>query len=478
MIEIPENRVTTRGIDRIADGRGGQARQGLRARIPKALLLALLIGGASSSFVATTDLAGATSRGLKVVTQFQPPASGQIEVIATTFSARFNGKTPPPDPITNVTLPGASKPLNYGILYGSQLIRASGNVASYVWLTMALKPLGAAASHDQPLVGESLTVTPISTGSGSLHTTSEELTINNADESERVQFAAVLRADGVLQFSVIDPHDIVPNRFHWELNPIPSSAVSSWNSVFSLVENPQLNVATVVPSIDAILHANFLSGSGPSTTPTGGTLTGRMFAGSLPGTVDLALTPPSGGINALRLTALSHAEIKSKDAPPGWTCLNTGPSVVQCKGPTLTESFTTSLELFHIRNFAHILAYGYPRGTPGEFFQWNGSTSILPEPPTATPGATSGPLSVNCPSSVTQGQSIQITIHVGTAAAPVKVSWALPDGSSVLHTAIPNTTNPTTESDSIGTNLDGPWHAVASSGGQSAACRVITVYAG
>lgn len=331
----------------------------------------VLVAAFATPLLATTGSLGATTRGHRVVTQFQPPASGQIEVIAVTFSARFSGKTAPPHPITNVTLPGASKPHNYGLLYGSHLIRVSGKVANYVWLTMALKPLGERASHDQPLVGELRNI-PEFYNHG-LHVEAQRLTINNDDEAQLVQFSASVRADGVIEFSVIDPRSVATyNNFNWNLNPIPSSAPAVWNAVGSLIENPQLNSAAVVQRVSAILHANFLSGGSTPTAP--------------------------------------------------------------------------------------------------------GSTS---GPSTGTSGSTSsGALSVTCPSSVTQGQSIEITIHVPTPSEPVKVNWTLPSGSTVLHTAIPNTTNPTTEHDAIGTSEAGTWKALLSAQGQTATCPAITVNGG
>ena len=94
---------------------------------------------------------------------------------------------------------------------------------------------------------------------------------------------------------------------------------------------------------------------------------------------------------------------------------------------------------------------------------------------TVTGPTTSGSLRVSCPASVTQGQSIQITITVPTPSEPVKVNWMLPNGSTVLHTAMPNSTDPTTEHDAIGTSEAGPWKVVASAGGQTATCPAITV---
>lgn len=328
------------------------------ARISKRLLSLAFIAGAASPLMVPAATAEAATHSFEVVTQFQPPSAGQIEVIAVVFSARFSGRTAPLHPITNVTLPGASQPHNYGLLYGTRLTRVSGNVATYLWLTMALKPLGATGSHDQPLVGEVRSITAISPRSTSSPVKALELTINDADEPELAQFSATFRADGVLQFNVLKPKAVPTwNNFNWNRNPIPSSALTVWNSVGSLIENPQLSVPTVVQSIDATLHASFLSGS----TSTG------------------------------------------------------------------------------------------------------------------TGSSTSGSLRISCPTSVTQGQSIQIMITVGTPSAPVKITWTLPDGSTVVHTAIPNSTNPTTESDAIGTSQAGPWKVLASAQGQTATCPAITV---
>jgi hypothetical protein len=309
---------------------------------------------------------GASSARLRVVTQFQPPGAGRIELIAVTFRARFSGPAAPVHPLVKVTLPGAGPPHTYGLLSGTRLSRVQGKVATYVWLSLALKPLGAKPSPDQPLVGESRNIVPIGSGSVALHPEAQELTIDNSDEAEFAQLGSALKAAGVSSLSAtsfgVSAYDS-GTLFHWT----PTQLDGVWNAAMETLNQHHSSTVLPIGQIEV--------------------LTGLHFAG--------------------------------------------GPST---SGPTT--------------------------GTSGQ-----SATS-----PGLTP--TSGSLRLSCPSAVTQGQSIQITISVGTPSTPVNVLYTLPNGSTLPHVAIPNATNPSIKTDSVGTSLPGIWHIDASAAGQTATCTV------
>jgi hypothetical protein len=84
-----------------------------------------------------------------------------------------------------------------------------------------------------------------------------------------------------------------------------------------------------------------------STGSTGPTVSGSFFPGSMPGTVDYALTPPSGSpIDGWRLTAPTGDSITSNYAPSGYTCTNPAANIVQCLGGApLTSPFTGILNV-------------------------------------------------------------------------------------------------------------------------------------
>ena len=201
--------------------------------------------------------------------------------------------------------------------------------------------------------------------------------------------------------------------------------------------------------------------------PSGPAVTGQLFTGTLPDTIGYALNP-NGGINAFRLVETDGAPISSHYVQTGWTCTNSPTNTVVCKGPLITAGFTGILN-YTGTAAPHVSVAGSTNG--GVTFGASAGMTL----PTPT---TSGSLRVSCPTSVTQGQSIQITITVGTPSIPVKVTWTLPNGSTVLHTAMPNSTNPTTERDAIGTSQAGPWNVLATGEGQTATCPAVTVNAG
>jgi len=239
--------------------------------------------------LASASGSGAATGGLKVVTQFQPPAAGQIELIATSFRARFTGSAAPVHPLTGVTLPGAGPPHTYGLLSGERLTRVQGDVATYVWLTVALKPLGAKSTHDQPLVGESLTVTPIANGSGSLHPAAQELTIDTSNPTELAAFGSALRADGTSSLSAAnfrvwayDDRSV----FHWTL----AKEYGVWNDVMATVTALHSSTTLPIGKITVLTGYKFAGGPGSttgSTSPTSGT-------SSTGGTSPTSGTTPSG----------------------------------------------------------------------------------------------------------------------------------------------------------------------------------------
>ena len=202
---------------------------------------------------------------LKVVIQFRQPGSGQIELYAAAFKVRVAG-TPPVRPRLKVTLPKSGPPHDYGLLAGERLASVHGNVATYVLLVEALRPL-TSANAAQPLVGESLTVTPIANGGGQLHPQSQELTIDNGTEQERAKFDSVLVHVGVTDFSASsfavrafdDGH-----AFGWEQRVVEWN--KTWDISWTAVSKPTASDTALIDEIQALVHEHFAGGL-PAATP-------------------------------------------------------------------------------------------------------------------------------------------------------------------------------------------------------------------
>jgi hypothetical protein len=202
----------------------------------------------------------------------------------------------------------------------------------------------------------------------------------------------------------------------------------------------------------------------PTTSASAPTLTGEAIEGSEPGTADIAVTPPGTGVDALRV--LADKPITTKTDPPGWSCRSQTAAIVECKGPTTMTPMTMQV--------------GYKSTAPprlsldgssdhGKTF---GRLTKLTRPGTTTPGATTK-LAESCPSSVAQSQSIQITgTDAPPTSEPITITWTLPDGTTVVHTAI--IVGPGSWKDAIGTSQPGGWHNLVSTPGAiSVGCTIL-----
>jgi hypothetical protein len=178
--------------------------------------------------------------------------------------------------------------------------------------------------------------------------------------------------------------------------------------------------AGATPASDCTLGSTGGSSTGGAST-SGPTVSGNLNAGSIPGTVDLAVRPPSSGIDALKLVTISPDTIKPKFAPQGWTCLSTAVTVVECKGSTLTGPFTIQLG-FTGTTLPSVSASGSTNG--GNTFGPSAPLTLQVTPTAPpTPGGSSsspGPLEACVNVSPTGATTVENVVVLDTGATGLK----------------------------------------------------------
>lgn len=402
---------------------------------------------------------GAAPNGLQVVTQFQPPRPGQIELIAVVFKAHFTGSKAPLDPQTGVTLPGAGPPKTYGLLSGMRLARVQGDVATYVWLSLALKPLQAKVSADQPLATEVRSVTAISSGVTSAHTPSGRLTITSSNQSELAKFGALLLKDGVTNVSAtglnIHAWDDWRISSKWRLGT--GFQYQAWNTAWGVVGRTRVSVPAAVTGVETILHLPFSGGLPPPG------ITGTWTPGSL--NVGFQVMPHEP-LDFLRLFAPRRVKIqKGTVNQAGWVCKAVEKAVVlDCTASVLTKPITLEGFITYSGSASFNSLSGQGSNNGGVTF---GPRVTFTKPPPPTQPS----LTLSCPSSVPLNSSIGIsgTLLPAVSGEVIKIIYTSPE-QTIDHSAATDATGKW--KDSIGTNVSGTWNIDASYGNLSATCTV------
>ena len=171
------------------------------------------------------------------------------------------------------------------------------------------------------------------------------------------------------------------------------------------------------------------------TSATGPTLSGEGAPGTIPGTIDLGLEPPSTGINDFRLADPGGLPIKERYAPQRWRCWNPVSSIVECRGPLIRTPFTTMLEVGGTGLSRLLVSASANRGkTFGRLttIKIKGPTTTPPPPPaTTTPS-----LTLSCSSSLPLYGDLQVsgTLAPPVAGASIVIAYTFPNGSTVRHT--------------------------------------------